>query len=114
MNTAPEHLKISKEIKRSDILMSIARQPDSHQVFVGSSDGTIYDLDMMAEKPELDENNKLIGWKKFSRFVVNQDTGSAIRGKARADLYFGTGRKAGAMAGHYHEKAEVYYLIKKS
>ena len=65
-------------------------------------------------KPVLDANNKIKTWKQISRFVIDQDTGSAIRGKARADLYFGTGQKAGAMAGHYHEKGEVYYLIKKS
>ena len=65
-------------------------------------------------KPVLDANNKIKSWKQISRFVIDQDTGSAIRGKARADLYFGTGQKAGAMAGHYHEKGEVYYLIKKS
>ena len=45
---------------------------------------------------------------------IDQDTGSAIRGKARADLYFGTGQEAGAKAGHYHEKGEAYYLLKKS
>ncbi|MEK9629020.1 MAG: MltA domain-containing protein [Nitrospinota bacterium] len=66
------------------------------------------------KKPVLGANNKIKSWKPISRFVVDQDTGSAIRGKARADLYFGTGKKAGAMAGHYHEKGEVYYLIKKS
>ncbi len=65
-------------------------------------------------QPVLDANNKIKAWKPISRFVIDQDTGSAIRGKARADLYFGTGKKAGAKAGHYHEKGEVYYLIKKS
>ncbi len=65
-------------------------------------------------KPVLDANNKIKSWKPISRFVIDQDTGSAIRGKARADLYFGTGKEAGAKAGHYHEKGEVYYLIKKS
>ena len=65
-------------------------------------------------QPVLDANYKIKSWKPISRFVIDQDTGSAIRGKARADLYFGTGKKAGAKAGHYHEKGEVYYLIKKS
>jgi len=65
-------------------------------------------------QPVLDTNNKITSWKPISRFVIDQDTGSAIRGKARADLYFGTGDEAGAKAGHYHEKGEVYYLIKKS
>ena len=71
MNSAPEHLKISKEIKRSDILMSIARQPDSHQVFVGSSDGKIYDLDMMAEKPE---PRTLIGHESYVTGLVHAGT----------------------------------------
>ncbi len=65
-------------------------------------------------QPILDANNKIESWKPISRFVIDQDTGSAIRGKARADLYFGTGDKAGAKAGHYHEKGEAYYLLKKS
>ena len=65
-------------------------------------------------KPVLNANNKIKSWEQISRFVIDQDTGNAIRGKARADLYFGTGQKAGAMAGHYHEKGEVYYLIKKN
>ena len=65
-------------------------------------------------QPVLDVNYKIKSWKPISRFVIDQDTGSAIRGKARADLYFGTGKEAGAKAGRYHEKGEVYYLIKKS
>jgi len=52
MAADPQKLKISKQINRPGILMSIARLPDSHRLFVGSSDGKIYDLDIMAEKPE--------------------------------------------------------------
>ena len=55
MSSDPKNLKISKQINRSDILMSIARLPDSNRVFVGSSDGKIYDLDVMVEKPEVRE-----------------------------------------------------------
>ncbi len=65
-------------------------------------------------KPILNINNKIESWKPISRFVIDQDTGSAIRGKARADLYFGTGQEAGEKAGHYHEKGEAYYLLKKN
>lgn len=65
-------------------------------------------------QPVLNADNKIKSWKQVSRFVVDQDTGSAIRGKGRADLYFGTGREAGAKAGHYHEQGEAHYLIKKS
>ncbi len=83
-----------------------------------ATDKSIYPAGGLAfvktRKPVLDANNKIKSWKQISRFVIDQDTGSAIRGKARADLYFGTGKKAGIMAGHYHEKGEVYYLIKKN
>jgi membrane-bound lytic murein transglycosylase A len=65
-------------------------------------------------QPVLDENNDIVRWQPISRFVVDQDTGSAIRGPGRGDLFFGTGQEAGAKAGHYHERGIVYYLIKKS
>jgi len=64
-------------------------------------------------KPILDDKNKIVQWKSFSRFVVDQDTGDAIRGKGRADFYFGTGDRAGAKAGHYHEWGDVFYIVKK-
>ena len=68
---------------------------------------------MMAQKPALGVNDEITGWKDFSRFVVNQDTGSAIKGPERMDLYFGTGNRAGAAAGHYMKKGKVFFLIRK-
>jgi len=83
-----------------------------------ATDKSIYPAGGLAfirvKQPVLDENNKIVRWQPVSRFVVDQDTGSAIRGPGRADLFFGTGQKAGAKAGHYHERGEVYYLIKRS
>jgi membrane-bound lytic murein transglycosylase A len=83
-----------------------------------ATDKSIYPAGGLAfirvKQPVLDENNKIVRWKPISRFVVDQDTGSAIRGPGRGDLYFGTGQIAGAKAGHYHERGEVYYLIKRS
>ena len=68
---------------------------------------------IMAKKPILDSNNRIAGWKNFVRFVLDQDTGSAIKGKGRADLYFGTGEKAGAAAGHYMQRGKLFYLVRK-
>jgi len=83
-----------------------------------ATDKSIYPAGGLAfirlRKPILDENNNIERWEPFSRFVVDQDTGSAIRGPARADLYFGAGDQAGAKAGRFHERGEVYYLLKKS
>ena len=83
-----------------------------------ATDKSIYPAGGLAfirvRQPVLDDNNEIIRWKPVTRFVVDQDTGSAIRGPGRGDLFFGTGQKAGAKAGHYHERGEVYYLIKRS
>jgi membrane-bound lytic murein transglycosylase A len=83
-----------------------------------ATDKSIYPAGGLAyikiRQPILNENNEIVRWQPISRFVVDQDTGSAIRGAGRGDLYFGTGEIAGAKAGHYHEQGEVYYLIKRS
>lgn len=83
-----------------------------------ATDKSIYPAGGLAfikvRQPVLNENNEIVRWQPISRFVVDQDTGSAIRGAGRGDLYFGTGQVAGAKAGHYHERGEVYYLIKRS
>ena len=83
-----------------------------------ATDKSIYPAGGLAfikiRQPVLNENNEIVRWQSISRFVVDQDTGSAIRGAGRGDLYFGTGQIAGAKAGHYHERGEVYYLIKRS
>ena len=68
---------------------------------------------VMAKKPILDANFKIVGWKNFVRFVLDQDTGSAIRGRGRADLYFGVGEEAGAAAGHYMQRGKLFYLVRK-
>lgn len=49
----------------------------------------------------------------FSRFFVGQDTGGAIRGNARCDLYFGYGPQAEMTAYNMNEMGEQYFLIKK-
>lgn len=48
-----------------------------------------------------------------SRFVVNLDTGGAIRGAGRVDLFFGTGDEAGQMAGRMKYDGRLYFLLPK-
>lgn len=45
------------------------------------------------------------------RLVVAQDTGSAILGPARGDLYLGTGARAGAVAGLLRDPARFVVLL---
>jgi membrane-bound lytic murein transglycosylase A len=66
------------------------------------------------ERPVLDTAGGLIGWQPFSRFVLNQDTGGAIRGLQRADLYFGTGAEAEGAAGYMNRAGKLYFLALKT
>jgi membrane-bound lytic murein transglycosylase A len=49
----------------------------------------------------------------LNRYVLDQDTGSAIRGAGRVDIYMGTGPKAGDRAGMINGTGELYYLLLK-
>jgi membrane-bound lytic murein transglycosylase A len=49
----------------------------------------------------------------FARLMIAQDTGSAILGEARADLYFGSGEKAGALAGGIRHEGRFFALLPK-
>jgi membrane-bound lytic murein transglycosylase A len=51
--------------------------------------------------------------KTFRRLMVAQDVGSAIRGKERGDIYWGSGAEAGAIAGVTKTEARFYVLLPK-
>ena len=65
------------------------------------------------KKPAINERGEITGWNEFSRFVLNQDTGSAIKGAGRADIFWGNGRYAEIAAGHLKHDGELHILIKK-
>ena len=69
---------------------------------------------IVTERPILDDEGKLIRWEKFSRFVFNQDTGGAITGPGRVDLFFGTGDEMGSQAGYMQNDGELYFLVAKN
>lgn len=70
-------------------------------------------LAFIASRRPIAGKDNAVSWRSFSRFVVNQDTGSAIRGSRRVDLYFGSGEEAGVEAGHMNSPGRLYFLIKK-
>jgi membrane-bound lytic murein transglycosylase A len=47
----------------------------------------------------------------FRRIMIAQDTGSAIVGPARADLYFGAGDQAGLVAGRVRQSGQFAMLL---
>ena len=50
----------------------------------------------------------------FRRLMIAQDTGSAIVGPARADLYLGAGADAGKVAGRFRHNMRFVMLLPKS
>ncbi|TAK46766.1 MAG: lytic transglycosylase [Xanthobacteraceae bacterium] len=50
----------------------------------------------------------------FRRLMVAQDTGSAIIGPARADIYFGAGPEAGRIAGQLRHPAQFAILVPRA
>ena len=50
----------------------------------------------------------------FRRLMVAEDTGSAIVGPQRGDIFVGSGAKAGYLAGQIQAKAQMYTLVPRS
>jgi len=65
------------------------------------------------QKPVVNDQGDIIKWTKFSRFVLNQDSGGAIKGAGRADVFWGSGPYAELTAGHLQHDGDLYILIKK-
>ncbi|MCD6186446.1 MAG: MltA domain-containing protein [Deltaproteobacteria bacterium] len=80
-------------------------------------DRTLFPLGAMAfietEKPLIDDSGKVCAWTDCKRFVFNHDTGGAIKGSARTDLFWGSGIYAEIAAGHMKQNGKLYFLILK-
>ena len=50
----------------------------------------------------------------FRRLMIAQDTGSAIRGPVRGDIFFGSGDAAGARAGAMREQGSMIVLLPRA
>lgn len=64
-------------------------------------------------KPVFDTDGHVKERVEFSRFVLSQDKGAAIKGPGRVDLFCGFGEKAEKTAGTLKERGELYLLLKK-
>ena len=67
--------------------------------------GTPFFID--ADLPSTDEKRR----GQFDHLMIAQDTGSAIVGPARADIFWGAGDHAGQLASHVHHRANVAMLV---
>ena len=65
------------------------------------------------QKPLITADGQISSWTDFGRLVLSQDTGGAIRGPGRADLFWGNGPYAEIAAGHMQHPGRLYFLILK-
>jgi peptidoglycan lytic transglycosylase A len=69
---------------------------------------------LISRKPVLTDTGQIDSWVPLHRFVFPQDTGSAIQGSGRVDLYYGSGNYAKQAAGNMKEVGTLYFLIKNN
>ena len=63
--------------------------------------------------PQADKDGRLLGQFPSARFAVGLDTGGAIKGPGRVDIYVGHGKQADAMAPLQWNDGKLYLLVKK-
>jgi peptidoglycan lytic transglycosylase A len=68
---------------------------------------------IMCRRPVISATGEVIGWMPLQRFVFPQDTGIAIKGTGRADIYWGSGLYAETAAGSMQEDGKLFFLVKK-
>jgi membrane-bound lytic murein transglycosylase A len=66
-----------------------------------------------AQLPDEQTRLPLKTWENAAFFVLNQDTGGAIKGPARADLFCGNGAYAEFTAGHMNTYGKLFFLVLK-
>ena len=73
----PAKLKVVKQVDRPDILFSIARLPESTQLYVGSSDQRVYSFDAFDEKSK---PQAFVGHRSYVSGLVLTSSGQLVSG----------------------------------
>ncbi len=80
-------------------------------------DRSVFPMSVLAyietQKPLTDASGKIVRWTDCTRFVLHQDTGGAIKGPGRMDLFWGSGDYAEIAAGHLRHRGNIYVLVLK-
>ena len=66
-----------------------------------------------SRRPVYNGENAPLTFKNFTRFINSHDTGSAIRGPGRLDLFWGAGKAAEAESSAMKATGELYLLVAK-
>jgi len=64
-------------------------------------------------RPIANQFGQIESWEPFHAFILNQDTGGAIRGPGRVDLFWGNGPYAELAAGHMQHPGRIYFIVLK-
>jgi len=68
---------------------------------------------LVSRLPYLQTDGATKGYKPMARFVFPQDSGAAIQGAGRVDIFLGHGSSAEFAAHHMKEEGQLYFLVKK-
>jgi membrane-bound lytic murein transglycosylase A len=66
---------------------------------------------IQTQQPILSATGDIAGWQPLSRFVFNHDTGNAITGPGRVDLFWGSDAAAEMAAGHMQHPGKLFFLL---
>jgi membrane-bound lytic murein transglycosylase A len=69
---------------------------------------------IVTDIPDIGENGSIKGWKPLHQFFICQDTGIAIKGMHRIDLFFGSGEMARKKAEYIYRKGQLFVLLLKN
>lgn len=73
--------------------------------------GALAFLDIEEPVFESETASVALNWDRRPRFVFDQDTGGAIKGSGRVDLFYGEGDVAAQKAGVMKQKGKLFYLV---
>ncbi|MCX5910239.1 MAG: 3D domain-containing protein [Deltaproteobacteria bacterium] len=65
---------------------------------------------LVSTMPLANLDGKSTGRRPLRRFVLNQDTGAAMKGPERVDLFMGSGEEAGQIAGFMKDELDKCFL----
>jgi membrane-bound lytic murein transglycosylase A len=65
---------------------------------------------VVTERPRQTPDGRVV-WEPLARFVLNQDSGGAIRGPGRVDLFWGRGDEATLAAGLMKQPGRLFFLL---
>jgi membrane-bound lytic murein transglycosylase A len=68
---------------------------------------------LTSRRPVFDENGAITSWTPLNRLVFPQDSGAAIKGTGRVDIFWGNDDYAEQAANHMKEEGQLYFLVKK-